>query len=98
MCRMSKPEFGNSKIKIVSNMTVDDHVTASCWLNVTDEELAKRMVEYFSDTNNSKINVVIQKRTGEGYNTTKIASFNLFVNTPKDTTIEKKVDTNGLLP
>ena len=54
------------------------------------------MVEYFSDTNNSKINVVIQKRTGEGYNTTKIASFNLFVNTPKETTTEKKVDTNGL--
>ncbi len=97
MCRMSRPEFGNSKIKIVSNMTVNDHVTASCWLNVTDEDLAKRMMEYFSDANNSKINVVIQKRTGEGYNTTKIASFNLFVNTPKETT-EKKVDTNGLLP
>ena len=94
---MSKPEFGNSKIKIVSNMTVNDHVTASCWLNVTDEELAKNIVEYFSNTNNSKINVVIQKRTGEGYNTTKIASFNLFVNTPKET-ITEKVNTNGLLP
>ncbi|HAI42788.1 MAG TPA: hypothetical protein DCM40_34120 [Maribacter sp.] len=93
---MSKPEFGNSKIKIVSNMNVDDHVTASCWLNVTDEDLANRMMEYFSDRNNSNINVVIQKRTGEGYNTTKVASFNLFVNTPKEETMEKKVNTNGL--
>jgi hypothetical protein len=93
---MSKPEFGNSKIKIVSNMNVDDHVTASCWLNVTDEDLANRMMEYFSDRNNSNINVVIQKRTGEGYNTTKVASFNLFVNTPKEETMKKKVNTNGL--
>ena len=93
---MSKPEFGNSKIKIVSNMNVDDHVTASCWLNVTDEDLANRMMEYFSDRNNSNINVVIQKRTGEGYNTIKVASFNLFVNTPKEETMEKKVNTNGL--
>ena len=93
---MSKPEFGNSKIKIVSNMNVDDHVTASCWLNVTDEDLANRMMEYFSDRNNSNINVVIQKRTGEGYNTTKVACFNLFVNTPKEESMEKKVDTNGL--
>ena len=79
-----RPEFGNSKILLKSNVTVEDHVEASAWLNITDESLRLKLVEYFNKPESEKINVVLQKRTGEGYEKKKVATFKLFINKPKE--------------
>ena len=84
-----RPEFGNSKIKIYEDITTEQKIEAAAWLNVTDEDLRQKLVEYFADPKNANINIQLYRKTGEGYNKVKVAVFNLFVNTPKE---EKKED------
>tara|TARA_R100000353_G_scaffold65701_2_gene51077 strand:+ start:1068 stop:1340 length:273 start_codon:yes stop_codon:yes gene_type:complete len=84
-----RPEFGNSKIKIYEDITTEQKIEAAAWLNVTDEDLRKKLVEYFADPKNANINIQLSRKTGEGYNKVKVAVFNLFVNTPKE---EKEED------
>ncbi|BAQ86564.1 hypothetical protein [uncultured Mediterranean phage uvMED] len=88
-----RPEFSNSKIMIKDNIKIDDKVEAACWLNVEDEDLRKRMVAYFNDTTKKNINVVLSRRIGDSYDKTKVATFNLFINTPK----EEKKDNDDIL-
>ena len=82
---MSKPEFSNSKIRILGNFNMDDHVEAACWLNIEDEELRQKLVDYI-ESKNKNMNVHLSRRTGEGYDRVKVATFNLFLNKPKEDT------------
>ena len=82
---MSRPEFSNSKIRILGNFNMDDHVSAACWLNIEDEELRQKLVDYI-ESKNKNMNVHLSRRTGEGYDKVKVATFNLFLNKPKEDT------------
>ena len=76
---MSRPEFSNSKIRILGNFE------AACWLNIEDEELRQKLVDYI-ESKNKNMNVHLSRRTGEGYDRVKVATFNLFLNKPKEDT------------
>ena len=41
-----RPEFSNSKVRMLGNMTMDDHITAACWLNISDPELHQKLIDY----------------------------------------------------
>ena len=78
-----RPEFANSKVRMLGNITMDDHVEAACWLNIEDEELRQRLVDYIKKERKN-MNVHLSRRTGQGYEKTKVATFNLFLNEPRE--------------
>ena len=78
-----RPEFSNSKVRMLGNMTMDDHVEAAAWLNIDDEELRQKLIDYI-ERERKNINVHLSRRTGEGYDKVKVATFNLFLNKPRD--------------
>lgn len=80
---MSRPEFSNSRIRLTDNIKIDDHVEAACWLNISNEELRLQLVDYIKKEG-KYMNVHLSRRTGEGYDRVKVATFNLFLNEPKE--------------
>jgi hypothetical protein len=78
-----RPEFSNSKVRMLGNITMDCHVEAAAWLNITDEELRQKLIDYI-ERERKNINVHLSRRTGEGYDKVKVATFNLFLNKPRD--------------
>ena len=78
-----RPEFSNSKVRMLGNITMDDHVEAAAWLNIDDEELRQKLIDYI-ERERKNINVHLSRRTGEGYDKVKVATFNLFLNKPRD--------------
>ena len=78
-----RPEFSNSKVRMLGNMTMDDHITAACWLNIEDQELRQKLIDYIK-REKKNMNVHLSRRTGQGYEETKVATFNLFLNEPRE--------------
>ena len=76
-----KPELGNSKIRVMQPIGVEQHVQASVWTNIADDSLREALLNYFRQSG-EKPNCKLRVRTGQypNYQYIDCASFNLFVN------------------
>ena len=50
-----RPEFSNSKIRMLGNMTMDCHIEAAAWLNIDDEELRQKLIDYIERERKNKL-------------------------------------------
>jgi len=84
---MSRPQLTNGRIRLTENIGPEDHVKASCWLNITDQALLAQVEAYLKSAGNKdRPNVQLELVLGpEGNRTWRtVGSFNLFVNEPRE--------------
>jgi hypothetical protein len=80
---MSRPQLSNSRIKLIESIGPNDHVKASCWLNIEDPALLAQLEAYIKNAGDKgRPNVQLEIVSGQG-NYRKVGSFNLFVNEPR---------------
>jgi len=72
----NKPDMGNSRLNLNAEVKLDDHLSASMYLNIEDQELVKALEKYF--TLNGGPSITISKRDDSGF--TKITTCKLFMN------------------
>tara|TARA_R110002020_G_scaffold355059_1_gene567818 strand:- start:125 stop:409 length:285 start_codon:yes stop_codon:yes gene_type:complete len=83
---MSRPQLSNSRIKLIESIGPNDHVKASCWLNIEDTALLAQLEAYIKNAGEKgRPNVQLELVLGpEGNRTWRtVGSFNLFVNEPR---------------
>ena len=74
---MARPQFKNSKIRIMSSMSDSEQIGASFWFNIDDQELQTQLEKYYALSGKNP-SMQFQRKLGEGnYQTT--ASANLFL-------------------
>ena len=74
----TKPPLGNSRLRFDEAIQIEDHVQASCWLNIEDAALEKQLIDYWK-SKGSTPSIQLQKRTGPR-DSHKIATIKLFYN------------------
>ena len=81
---MSRPQLSNSRIRLTESIGPQDHVKASCWLNIEDQTLLAQLEAYIKTAGEKgRPNVQLEIVAGQG-NYRKVGSFNLFVNEPRE--------------
>ena len=73
---MAKPPLGNSRLRFDESIAVDDHIQASCWLNIDDPDLEKSLKDYWRANGNTP-SIQLQKKTGDR-ESHKIATIRFF--------------------
>jgi hypothetical protein len=73
---MPRPQFKNSKIRIMSSMSDSEQIGASFWFNIDDQELQKQLETYYAVSGKNP-SMQFQRKVGDQYITT--ASANLFM-------------------
>jgi len=84
---MPRPQFKNSKIRIVSSMSDSEQIGASFWFNIDDQELQTQLEKYYALSGKNP-SMQFQRKVGDQYITT--ASANLFL--PDERIAELKAD------
>ena len=91
---MARPQFKNSKIRIMSSMSDSEQIGASFWFIIDDQELQTQLEKYYALSGKNP-SMQFQRKLGEGnYQTT--ASANLFL--PDERIAELKADASTKAP
>ena len=81
---MSRAQLSNSRVTLTESIGPQDHIKASCWLNITDQALLAQLEAYIKTADKKgRPNIQLEIVAGQG-NYRKVGSFNLFVNEPRE--------------
>ena len=81
---MSRPQLSNRRVTLTESIGPEDHIKASCWLNITDQALLAQLEAYIKTADKKgRPNIQLEIVAGQG-NYRKVGSFNLFVNEPRE--------------